>query len=98
MLGNFMTIPLVPQPYPSGLGTSSIILPRMRRSNGGHAAWRVHARPLCPPYALPHHARNEPRLAAGRLDVLFEEAVRLAADIARACIGPGPALVIGGTG
>src|SRR3954453_1511434 len=47
---------------------------------------------------LPHHAGDEPRLAVRRLDVLFQKAVRVAADIARPRIGPGAAFVVGGAG
>src|SRR4051794_9653708 len=50
------------------------------------------------PTALPHHAGNEARLAARRLDILFQETVRVAADIAGPCKGPGAALVVGGAG
>src|ERR1700761_9311390 len=48
--------------------------------------------------ALPHHARDEPGLAARRLDFLFQEAMRLAAGIAGAGKGPGAAFVVGGAG
>ena len=47
---------------------------------------------------LPHHAGNKPGLAPRRLDVFFQEAVRIFADIAGPRIGPGPALVVGGAG
>src|ERR1700722_14955881 len=47
---------------------------------------------------LPHHARDEPGLAPRRLDFLFQEAVRLLADIARPRIGPGPAFIVLGAG
>src|SRR5579872_5338397 len=43
----------------------------------------------------PHHTRNKSRPAVGRLDFLFQEAVRLLADIAGSCIGPRAALVVG---
>src|ERR1700719_5292424 len=46
----------------------------------------------------PHHPRDKPGLAPRRLDVLFQEAVRLAPDISRPRIGPGPALVVVGAG
>src|SRR6185295_6978576 len=47
-------------------------------------------------WALPHHARDEPRLAPRRLDVLFQIAMRVTADIAGPGIGPGAAFVVGG--
>ena len=47
---------------------------------------------------LPHHARDKPGLAPRRLDLLFQEAMRVPADIARPRIGPGPAFVVGGAG
>src|SRR3954451_16423045 len=47
---------------------------------------------------LSHHARGEPRLAARRLDVLFQEAARFTAGIAGAGIGEGAALVVGSAG
>src|SRR4051812_15685869 len=49
-----------------------------------------------PTASLPHDARDKPRLAPRRLDVLFQIAVRVAADIAGSCIGPGAAFVVGG--
>src|SRR3954463_955073 len=55
--------------------------------NGGHAS-------LCHATQLPHHARDEPRLAPRRLDVFFQLAVRVATDITGPCIGPGAALVV----
>src|SRR4051812_48974691 len=47
---------------------------------------------------LSHHAGNEPGLAARRLDVLLQVAMRLAAGVARPGVGPGPAFVVGGAG
>src|SRR6476619_6138371 len=47
---------------------------------------------------LSHHPRDEPGLAARRLDVFFQEAVRFLPDISRPCIGPGPAFVVARAG
>src|ERR1700722_1430775 len=59
---------------------------------------------LCPPYSrffrreLPHHARDKSRLAARRLDVLFQKAVRFFSDIASPRKGPCPAFIVAGAG
>src|ERR1700761_1282427 len=45
-----------------------------------------------------HHAGDEPGPAPRRLDFLFQEDMRFLADISRPGIGPGPALIVGGTG
>src|SRR5665213_2705756 len=47
---------------------------------------------------LPHHARNNPGAAARRLYVLFQETVRLFADVSRAGKSPGAAFVVVGAG
>src|SRR5450631_1731144 len=49
-------------------------------------------------WILPHHARDKSGLAARRLDVFFQEAVRAFFDVSRPRIGPGPTLVVVDTG
>src|SRR5882757_1405935 len=46
----------------------------------------------------PDHAGNQPGLAARRLDLFFQETMRLPPDISRTGIGPGPAFIVGGAG
>src|ERR1700742_4578735 len=47
---------------------------------------------------LPDYTGGKAGLAPWRLDFLLQKTVRLAADISRARIGPGPALVVGAAG
>src|SRR5437773_11028569 len=47
---------------------------------------------------LPHHPRTKSGLAPRWRDFLFQETMRLPADVPRPRIGPGPALVFGGAG
>src|SRR6266481_3643663 len=62
--------------------------PETRASLGAGTTWIL----------LPHHARDEPGLAPRRLDVFFQEAVRILSDISRPRIGPGTAFVVVDTG
>src|SRR5258705_3139 len=74
------------------------LMVRRRSCAATGARWRRRRRssPLNP--RLPHHAGRKSRLAARRLDVLFQKAMRFAPGIAGAGIGPGAAFVVGGAG
>src|ERR1700733_8122709 len=56
------------------------------------------AHPLTTARMLPHDAGNKPRLAARRLDVLFQKAVWFFSDIPPPRKGPGPAFIVIGAG